>query len=82
MAMMLERLSSKTVRDARVARALRIRIHRLKVERRERARTWEEREHWHRAEQEVLLDQILMDGTTLRRLRSLIHSLEFEGGAS
>ena len=68
---------NKKARNTRIARALRIRIHHLKAERRARARAWQERERDHRALQEDELDQILVDGLTLRRLRSLVHQLEW-----
>lgn len=64
-------------RNTRVARALRIRIYHLKAERRARACAWQERERDHRALQEDELDQILVDGLTLRRLRALVHQLEW-----
>jgi len=82
MANMLQILPPTAARNDRVARALRIRIHRLKDQRCALAQEWVERQNRHDAVQEYLLDQICADSIMLRRLRSLVNSLEFEGVAS
>jgi hypothetical protein len=72
----LKKLRPTTDRETRVVRALRIRIYNLALERRNKAHFWEQREQLHRNAQERLLDEILDDGISLRRLRSAAQSLE------
>jgi hypothetical protein len=76
MANMLQILPPTAARNARIALALRIRIHRLKDQRRALAQEWVERQNRHDAVQEYLLDQICADSIMLRRFRSLVHQLE------
>jgi hypothetical protein len=68
-----------SARNAKIARALRIRIQALLHERAEKARLALNIERWARAEQQLILDEILFDNITLKRLRSAVRRLEFQG---
>jgi hypothetical protein len=68
--------SPRNDREARYARAIRIRESILERERRAKARLFEQRERVHRAGQLELLDEIMTDGVTLGRLRAAAQKLE------